>query len=187
MADATDPRGGEIEVSPEEIRFLRGFVRREVLPWAGILLVISLTCVWWLGGDDAGQLEARTAAAMAQVRSENQKLRAELESLRVELAAAPSGPGASNELERQLENARQNVRMIETRVTAALERRIDGLEARLNEGMSAAASPQMGPPPDAAAWDVSAILDRLYALEMRLDAAQQGAPVPAAPVAPAPY
>lgn len=187
MADATDPRGGEIEVSPEEILFLRGFVRRQVLPWVGLLLVFSITCAWWLGSDDDGQLEVRTAAAMAQVRSENQKLRAELESLRVELHAVPSGATASSELERQLENAKQNVRMIEARVTAALDRRIDGLEARIERSVSAAASPQLGPPPDAAAWDVSAILDRLYALEMRLDAAQQGAPVPAAPAAPAPY
>jgi hypothetical protein len=54
--------------------------------------------------------------------------------------------------------------MIESRITAALERRIDALEVQ-----ASAPSESRGeaPPADVAAWDVSAILDRLYALEMR--------------------
>ena len=67
-----------------------------------------------------------------------------------------------------LEDARQNVRMIEARVTAALERRIAALESRPASAPDAPArAAPAPPPPDASAWDVSTILDRLYALEMR--------------------
>jgi hypothetical protein len=58
--------------------------------------------------------------------------------------------------------------MIEARVIAATERRLDTLESQLAASApSPAPVAPAGPPPDAAAWDVSAILDRLYALEMR--------------------
>ncbi len=205
MASPNDPQGGGIDVSPEEERFLRGFVRRQLVPWTLALLVVTTAVAWGLSGDDASEIETRTSAALAQLRSENQKLKAELDSMRVELAGAPSDGAGADELERRIENAKANVRMIESRITAALERRIDALEARVASGASAApasAAPSTGAPPaDAAAWDVSAILDRLYALEMRedgggvdteriarlerrvmqLEAAAQGVPIPAAP------
>lgn len=166
MAEAT-PRHEPIVVSPEEERFLKRFFRRQMLPWALILLVIPVTAVWWLADDDGGAREARTSAALAQVRTENQKLHAELAALTERVDTGLSSDHGADELERRVEDAKQSVRMIEARVTAALERRLDVLEAG---GMHAAALPASGlsaPPPDAAAWDVSAILDRLYALEMQ--------------------
>lgn len=203
MSESTDPQGGGIEVSPEEVRFLRGFVRRQLVPWTIVVVAIAIGAAWSSRGGDSSDLEARTAAGLAQVRSENQKLRAELDSLRVEIAANPGTTPVGDELERRVENAKANVRMIEARITAALERRINALESRVSTGATAAAGPASGPPPDAAAWDVSAILDRLYALEMRegggdsgatdgriaqlerrviqLEAAAQGVPIPAAP------
>jgi len=163
MGDATPPQE-PIVVSPEEERFLAHFFRRQMLPWAGVLLVIPVTAIWWLAGDDGGAREARTAAAIAQVRTENQALRAELAVLAEGFAAGRSSDRGGDELERRVEDAKQSVRMIEARVTAALERRIDALEAQAS---ALTDSGQDAPPPDAAAWDVSAILDRLYALEMR--------------------
>jgi hypothetical protein len=79
------------------------------------------------------------------------------------------GDRGADELERRVEDAMQSVRMIESRVTAELDSRLDALEA-LSEGgaLAAAPAPAVGPPSaDASAWDVSTVLDRLYALEMR--------------------
>ncbi len=163
MGDAM-PSEEPIVVSPEEKRFLARFFRRQMLPWAGILLGVLVAGIWWLADADGGAREARTAAAIAQVRTENQALRAELAGFTERFDAGASSGRGGDELERRVEDARQSVRMIEARVTAALERRIDALEARVSARQDAG---QDAPPPEAAAWDVSAILDRLYVLEMR--------------------
>lgn len=167
MADASDPLGGEIEVTPQERRFLKRFFRRQILPWALALTVISVTSAWWMGGEDPAQVEARAAAALAQLRTENQRLRAEFGALS-ERVQSVARSDRGDELEQRVEDAKRSVRLIESRVAAALEQRLDRLEARLAEGPSVpTAGSVVGPPPEAAAWDVSAILDRLYALEMR--------------------
>ena len=170
MAQEIDPRGGEIEVTPEEKRFLKRFFRRQLLPYLAILLLILATSAWWPSGEEAtGALEARTSAALAQLRTENQRLRAELAALseRMDAGLSAQDDGA-NELERRVEDAKRSVRMIEARVIAATERRLDALEIQLAGGGPSPAGPALaGPPPEAAAWDVSAILDRLYALEVR--------------------
>lgn len=160
----TMPSEEPIVVSPEEKRFLARFFRRQLLLWAGILLGVPVVATWWLADPDGGAREARTAAAIAQVRTENQALRAELAALNDRLDAGASSDRGGDELERRVEDARQSVRMIEARVTAALERRIDSLETQVSARQDAGSD---APPPEAAAWDVSAILDRLYALEMR--------------------
>ena len=170
MAEETDPRGGEIEVTPEEERFLKRFFRRQLLPYFAVLLVISVTSVWWPSEEEeAGALEARTSAALAQLRTENQRLKVTLAALseRMDAGLSVQDHGA-NELERRVEDAKRSVRMIEARVIAATERRLDALESQLAAGAPepSQAAPA-GPPPEAAAWDVSAILDRLYALEVR--------------------
>jgi small-conductance mechanosensitive channel len=170
MAEEIDPRGGEMEVTPEEERFLKRFFRRQLLPYFAVLLVISLTSAWWPSEEEAaGALEARTSAALAQLRTENQRLRVALAALSERMDAGLSAQDhGANELERQVEEAKRSVRMIEAQVIAATERRLDALESQLaaNAPSPAQAAPA-GPPPEAAAWDVSAILDRLYALEMR--------------------
>jgi len=167
MADASDPLGGEIEVTPQERRFLKRFFRRQILPWALALAVLSVSSAWWMGGEDPAQVEARAAAALAQLRSENQRLRADLDALSDHIqSVARSDRG--DELEQRVEDAKRSVRMIESRVSAALDERLDRLESRLAESPARpVADSGVGPPPEAAAWDVSAILDRLYALEMR--------------------
>jgi predicted RND superfamily exporter protein len=176
MDDAALRGAGEMEVTAEEDRFLRRFFRRQLMPWAAALVVISVTLSLMLGDEDAVEVEARTSAAVAQLRSENQRLAAELEQLDARLAKGLSARESTsgNELERRIEDAKHNVRMIESRVTAKLERRLDSLEAQLGQGgapASIASAPRPrpsagAPPPDASAWDVSQILDRLYAVEM---------------------
>ena len=176
MDDAAQGGGGELEVTPEEARFLRGFFRRQLRPWAVGLVALSVTLSLALGDEDAAEVEVRTSSAVAQLRSENQKLVAEIEriSARLETGLAARESESGNDLERRVEDAKHSVRMIEARITARLERRLDSLEAKTAGGqvhgpMAAAPLPRPGtgaPPPDASAWDVSQILDRLYALEM---------------------
>ena len=98
------------------------------------------------------------------MRTENQALRAEIAAVTEIFETGSSPDRGADELERRVEDAKRSVRMIESRITAALERRIDALEVQ-----ASAPSESRGeaPPADVAAWDVSAILDRLYALEMR--------------------
>ena len=174
MADQIDPRGGEIEVSPEEKRFLKRFFRRQALPWFALAVVIALTSAWTArdGGDD-GAREARMAAAVAQLRSENDQLREQLVALSQRMdSGLARRDGGADELERRVEDAKRSVRAIESRVTAALDRRLDALESQVVSGAAPRRTAQLPvgePPPGASAWDVSAILDRLYALEGRQD------------------
>jgi len=178
-----------MEVTPEEARFLRGFFRRQFLPWAAGLVVISVTLSLAFGDEDAVEVEARTSSAVAQLRSENQKLVAEIEriSARVEAGLAARESESGNDLERRVEDAKHSVRMIESRITARLERRLDALEAKSASSQVAGTTaptrlprPVTGaPPPDASAWDVSQILDRLYAVEMAQQEGGSGAAAPA--------
>lgn len=171
MSDVTDSQGGEIEVTPEEERFLRRFFRRQALPYVALLGVMLITAVIWTDDDGGGEREARIAAAVAQIRAENQQFARQLAVVSEQVAHKGNADHGANELERRVEDARRNVRMIEARVTASLERRLDSLETRLAARDSLAALPGApvavaSPPPDAAAWDVSSLLNRLVALEM---------------------
>jgi hypothetical protein len=189
MDDAAQRGAGEMEVTPEEARFLRGFFRRQFLPWAAGLVVISVTLSLALGDEDAVEVEVRTSSAVAQLRSENQKLVAEIEqiSARLEAGLAARESESGNDLERRVEDAKHSVRMIEARITARLERRLDALEAKransqVAEAMAPAPLPRPvtgAPPPDASAWDVSQILDRLYAVEMAQQGGGSGTAAPA--------
>lgn len=175
MSEGTGPQGGEIEVTPEEERFLKRFFRRQVLPWFVLTAVIAVTSAWGLrseGRDDT--LEVRTTAAMAQLRADNERLGKQVAALQERVDARPRSSG-TDQLEESVENARRDVRMIEARVTAALDRRLDVIETRLGSLPQASAGDGAGLPSDASAWDVSSILERLYALEMRDGASGAGA------------
>jgi BMFP domain-containing protein YqiC len=174
MGDATDPREGEVEITPEERRFLERFFRRQALPWALLLAVISVAgaVVPTVRGalharPDAGQaLEVRTSAALAQLRGENEKLRQRVDALEQGLARRSEGV-ASADLGRRLDDAQLGLRQLEERVAGTLERRLDALETRIgDEGVPPPRAGAQGSD-DVAAWDASAILDRIYALERR--------------------
>jgi uncharacterized coiled-coil protein SlyX len=168
MSGGIDPQGGVIEVTPEEERFLKRFFRRQALPWFAAAVVIGVTSAWALSGSDDDALEVRVSAALAQLRSENERLREQVSTLagRLETSSSAGAEGA-DDLEQRVASARRNVRMIEARVTAALDRRLDDLEARVAAMPRRPSGDEPELPSDASAWDVSAILERLYALEMR--------------------
>lgn len=166
MGDA-GPREGEIEVSPEEKRFLRRFFRRQAVPWFLAAVVIAITSAWSLRSGQDDTLEVRTSAALAQLRSENQELRSQVALLAKDVRSRAVSTDGADELERRVENARRNVRMIEARVTASLERRLDTLEGRIAAAPAPVSAPAAAMPSDVSAWDASAILERLYAIEMQ--------------------
>ena len=164
---AGEPQGAELEVTPEEERFLKRFFRRQVRPYVLLMAVIAITAAWWSPTGNENSRVMVNAEQIAGVRAEGDQLRAEVAALaaRLETKLASSDRGG-DELERRVQDARRSVRMIEARVTAALDRRLDVLESRVEKSGASRAS-FGAPPPEAATWDVGAILDRLYSLEMR--------------------
>jgi predicted RND superfamily exporter protein len=129
-----DPRRGEIEVTPEERRFLERFFRRQVWPWFAGAVAIAVACAFGLRGapPDDEALEVRTAAALAQLRSENERLRAAVAELEGRVGEALAAPGRQgDELERRVEDARRDLQAMEARVAAALEERLAALESRV--------------------------------------------------------
>jgi uncharacterized coiled-coil protein SlyX len=168
MSEGIDPQGGVIEVTPEEERFLKRFFRRHALPWFAAAVVIGVASAWGLSGGGDDGLEVRVSAALAQLRSENERLREQVSALAERRdSSAGAGVEGADDLEQRVENARRNVRMIEARVTAALDRRLDDLEARVAATPRRPGGDEPELPSEASAWDVSTILERLYALEMR--------------------
>ncbi len=170
---AGEPQAAEFEVTAEEQRFLERFFRRQVRPYVLLMAVIAVTAAWWSPTGDENARVKVNAGQIAGVRAEGDRLRADVDALaaRLETKLANSDRGG-DELERRVQDARRSVRMIEARVTAALDRRLDVLESRVEKSGASRAS-FGAPPPEAATWDVGAILDRLYNLEMRQDSEQR--------------
>jgi hypothetical protein len=147
-----DPRRGEIEVTPEERRFLARFFRRQVWPWFAGAVAIAVACAFGLRGapPDDEALEARTAAALAQLRSENERLRVAVVALESRVGEALAAPGRqADELERRVEDAQRDLQAMEARVAAALEERLAALESRV---AAAPARPDAGARPSAEGW-----------------------------------
>ena len=174
MSAASDPQRGEIEVSPEELRFLRGFFRRHSLPYIVLTAVLALGVVWWSDSAVEGDADqtAEDRAATEDLRAENQQLRAALSQLsgRVDTVLSDANGGAGT-LTQRIEDANRSVRSIESRVTAALERRLAEVDRRLydleSRGDANTSPAKLSDADDPSAWDASAILERLYDLEMR--------------------
>lgn len=172
MGDATDPRGGEVEITPEEERFLKRFFRRQALPFVLLLAAISVagavTAVVAAArhphAEGGEALEARTAAALAQLRGENDKLRQRIDVLEQGIAHRTGGV-APADLDRRMDDTQNGLHELEERVAGTLERRLDALEARLTD--EGARPSGAGTPSDVSASNASAILDRIYALERR--------------------
>ncbi len=170
---AGEPQAAEFEVTPEEQRFLERFFRRQVRPYVLLMAVIAVTAAWWSPTGDENARVKVNAGQIAGVRAEGDRLRADVDALAAQLEKKLANyDRGGDELERRVQDARRSVRMIETRVTAALERRLDALESRVDKSGASRAS-FGAPPPEAATWDVGAILDRLYNLEMRQENEQR--------------
>lgn len=170
---AGESPAAELEVTAEEERFLKRFFRSQVRPYVLLMAVIAVTAAWWSSNGNEDEQSKANAKQITNLRAQGDQLRSEVAALaaRVETRLS-SSDGGTDELERRVRDARQSVRMIESRVTAALDRRLDELESRVAKSGASRAS-FGAPPPEAASWDVGAILDRLYNLEMRQDNEQR--------------
>jgi hypothetical protein len=83
MSDTGGSRG-EIQVSPEEVRFLRRFFRLQALPWMVVIAAFSIVAARWsapvvVGSAEVEQQLSEAVAAIDALRSENAALRAVLD------------------------------------------------------------------------------------------------------------
>jgi hypothetical protein len=164
-----------IEASPEEARFLRRFVRRTTLPWFACIGALAALALGVALSPAPSSAPSAAAPSGGHDASDHEDLRAELASLREELASLRAAePGRSAGAE-------------------DLEPRLARLEAELTNRPAAAA------PASASSEDLVIIRDRVYALESRLYDVERSvqtearredprgsAPTPALPAAPAP-
>ncbi len=151
-----DRRANEIEVSADEERFLRRFVRRELLPWlAGVAALAALALgaalhapIGALADSAPGSERAWSettgldSAALAELRAENARLRADLGALEPRLRE-----------------------LFESRLA-----RLEGSVAARTTSVSRETAGDTAPKP---LGDPSAIRERLYNLEMRQDRKEQ--------------
>jgi hypothetical protein len=160
-------QNAEMQVTPEEARFLRRFFRRQALPWlAGLAVVAIVAARWAVPAADPGieQRLAETSAAIEALRAENAALRTHLDAV---------GQRVQPTVDRRLAAAEGRI--------AALEKlpkpKGDGSEvaarvARLEERLAGATS--------ATDTVTRSNLARLKDLESRMGALE-GTPLPAAP------
>ena len=144
-----EPQEGDFQITPQEDRFLRAFFHRLarrylVLGAVALALVLALALSLSGGGSDADETRQNLVA-----------LRAEAETLQAEIAALGERMGAVEQPVGQLAG-------LEKRVATAL-RRLEKMESRVEQVARSGGAAPSGP----ASWDVSAILERLYAVEMR--------------------
>jgi phosphoglycolate phosphatase-like HAD superfamily hydrolase len=165
-------QAAEIQVTPEEARFLRRFFRRQTLPWMVGLGAVAVAAARFAVPPTDPEIERRlgeSVAAIEALRAENAALLTRLEAVGQRMPA---------ELERWLAAAEKRLAAVERRPNPVV-REVPDAEARLRrleERLVAADSAQ-----DTFA---RSNLARLKELEGRL-ASVEGA-APALPAAPAP-
>jgi hypothetical protein len=77
-------QNAEMQVTPEEARFLRRFFRRQALPWLlGMVVAAIVAARWAVPAADPGieQRLAESTAAIEALRAENAALRTQLDAL----------------------------------------------------------------------------------------------------------
>ena len=149
----------ELELSPAERRVLRKTFYRHAFPWLAVALGV---CVFSLSGDEPeppAPVEIPVPAEPRPLAEEPafQELKAEIQTALGELQAlGTQGKDEMNAAARQLASLEKRMK------TAA--RRVQKLEEGLKTATTAAPSGAAG---DASAWDVNAVMERLYTLEAR--------------------
>jgi hypothetical protein len=158
-------QNAEMQVTPEEARFLRRFFRRQALPWMLGLAVAAIAAARWaVPAADPG-IERRLAestAAIEALRAENAALRTHVEAL---------GQRVQPAVDRRLAAAESRIAAIEKRPTASASGVAERV-ARLEDRLEAATSTH-----DTV---TRSNLARLKELEARMGAFE-GSPLPAAP------
>jgi hypothetical protein len=162
----------EIQVSPEEHRFLRRFFRRQALPWLVALALLAVASARLAVPAAAPGVLQRLDEAMAKIEAlerQNAVLRTEVEAMGQHL------PGS---LERRLASAEERIAAMERRPAASGRDPGDVAErvARIEERLASTANAQE--------TVTRSNLSRLRDLESRMDAIAGDAG--SAPAAPAP-
>jgi len=146
----------DIQLSAAEKRLLRKVFHRHALPYLAAMAVVTAVAVF--GGEPKeAEVSAEAAvpppelAALVQARIDADALVAELTATAAQQNAAAS---ELESLEKGIDTASRQLRDLESKARKA--------QKKLDEVASA-------PPPEAAQWDVSAILERLYNVEVRQD------------------
>jgi hypothetical protein len=150
----------EIQLTPDEQRYLRRTFQRHALPY---LAAMGALAAWSLFARPEPAPEAAAPAPPLAEQPEFLALRQELERALAQLAgAAPREPQQAGAAARQL---------------AALERRLEQASQRvgeLEERLGAAGARAVGPAPaQAAGFDAAPLLDRVYRVELRQDRVDQ--------------
>jgi len=163
-------QAAEIQVSPEERRFLRRFFRRQALPWMLALALLAVASARLAVPAAAPGVVLRLDEAMAKIEGlerQNAALRTEIESMGQRM------PGG---VERRLASAEGRITAIERRPAASgrdpgdVAQRVGRVEERLASATSAQETV------------TRSNLSRLRDLESRMDAiAGDAGSVPAAP------
>jgi uncharacterized protein YlxW (UPF0749 family) len=166
-------QSAEIQVTPEEARFLRRFFRRQALPYLLVLGAAAITAARWSAPAAPG-FERRlqeAAAAVDALRAENAALRAEIETLGKRMQAA---------VDRRLDALEGRVAAVERPPNAPVADPSDVVEriGRLEERLASASGGH-----DTVA---RSNLARLNDLESRVDALEGAAAVDPVPASPAP-
>lgn len=127
----------EMQVTPEEARFLRRFFRRQAMPWIAGLGIVAIAAARWAvpaADPEIGRKLAETQAMLEAVRAENAELRTELEAVGQKIQAA---------VERRITAAEGRIAAVEKRPaargsdTSGLGDRLARLEDRLAAANSA--------------------------------------------------
>jgi hypothetical protein len=161
---------GEMQVTPEEARFLRRFFRRQALPWMVVLGVLAIAAARWAvpaADPDTALRLAETQAMLEAVRVENAALRTELDAVGQRIAAA---------VERRIDAAEARIAAVEKRPGARAADTSGIVErlARVEERVASATSEHD--------TITRSSLSRLKDLEARmLEVEGSGAAIPAAP------
>lgn len=170
MSDREEPGRGEFEITPEEDRFLRAFFRRQALRYLGVLAAVAALAVTGTiavveappsePASAAARPDPGTIAALENFRAEGRQLHDDFEALSRRLGKKKGASAAE-------------VAALNDRIEAMLSR-LGRLEQRPVAEAAPGDAATVSPPDSAGSWDVSAILERLYNVEMRQDAARTG-------------
>ena len=160
----------EMQVTPEEARFIRRFFRRQALPWMVVLGVLAIAASRWAvpaADPDLARELAETRTMLEAVRAENATLRTQLDAVGQRIQAA---------VDRRIGAAEGRIAAIEKlpRARTAEASGVTERLARVEERLAAAASAQ-----DTV---TRSSLSRLKDLEARMLSVEGlGSSMPAAP------
>ena len=152
-----------IQLSDAEKRLLRGVFHRHALPYmAAMGLVLAIVAV-----PGTVEVTPEPDPRISEQLGALEQMHKELAALQDDVAAArSSGSADSDRASQRFASFDKRVVGFDKRV-ARIAGEVEALEVRLEKAESERAAAPALPAGEAASWDVGAILERLYDLEMR--------------------